>query len=282
MNTLTVMPQFSTPDSENGRDADFPEAGVGKALSFQALSKAIRSIERGHLKADATGLVLPFGVPAIDQILAGGLAQTALHEIVAASETEVSAATAFTLPLAARACGTRPVLWIVEDRVLVESGAPYGPGLDAMGLRPEQLVIVKAARPRDVLWAMEEALHCRALGAVIGEVRKNNAVDAVASRRLSLAAGKQARLALLLRASPDGERAAVATRWIIAAASSAKRAYGTGPPALHVQLVRNRNGRSGAWVLEWNRDAQRFKLSAHSQFMASAAADGPRAAETAA
>ena len=48
------------------------------------------------------------------------------------------------------------LLWIAEDMALAESGAPYGPGLEAFGLRPERLLTVAAARARDLLWAMEE------------------------------------------------------------------------------------------------------------------------------
>ena len=63
------------------------------------------------------------------------------------------------------------VVWIADELTLAEHGAPYGPGLDATGLAPERLITVTAARGRDVLWAMEEALRCRAIGLVIGEIR---------------------------------------------------------------------------------------------------------------
>ena len=66
---------------------------------------------------------------------------------------------------------------------------------------------------------MEEALRCRALGAVIGELR-HGAIDAVAVRRLSLAAAESGALALLLRATPAGDASTAATRWIVGAASS--------------------------------------------------------------
>src|SRR5215470_3263009 len=65
----------------------------------------------------------------------------------------------------------------------IENGAPYGPGLDDLGLAPERLVTVAAAKSRDVLWAMEEALRCRAVGTVIGEIRSADRLDLSASRR---------------------------------------------------------------------------------------------------
>ena len=64
---------------------------------------------------------------------------------------------------------------------------------------------------------MEEALRCRAVGAVIGEWR-HGAIDTVALRRLSLAAAESGALALLLRAAPPTDASTAATRWIVGAA----------------------------------------------------------------
>ncbi len=64
---------------------------------------------------------------------------------------------------------------------------------------------------------MEEALRCRAVGAVIGELRHGE-IDMVALRRLSLAAAESGALALLLRAAPADEASTAATRWIVGAA----------------------------------------------------------------
>ncbi len=108
------------------------------------------------------------------------------------------------------------VVWIAEDLSLAENGVPYGPGLDEAGIAPEQLITVATARGRDVLWAMEEALRCRAVGVVIGEMRARS-IDQVATRRLSLAAAAGDTLGLILRTTPDDEPSAAATRWIIGA-----------------------------------------------------------------
>ena len=66
---------------------------------------------------------------------------------------------------------------------------------------------------------MEEALRCRAVSAVIGEMRAGG-IDAVAVRRLSLAAAESGALALLLRAAPPSDASTAATRWIVGAAPS--------------------------------------------------------------
>jgi len=202
---------------------------------------------------------LPLGIAVIDDALGGGLARGALHEIAAPSETHLAAATGFALGLVS-SCR---LLWLAEDMALIESGAPYGPGLDAFGLAPERLLMVSAARPRDLLWAMEETLRCRTIGAVIGEWRHGE-IDMVALRRLSLAAAESGALALLLRAAPAGEASTAATRWIVGAAPNARFA---------AQLVRNRRGPTGSWILEWSDNDERFLLATHAQPVAAPAPD---------
>ncbi len=99
----------------------------------------------------------------------------------------------------------------------VESGVPHGAGLDAFGLAPERLVTVSVTHRRDLLWGMEEALRCRAVDVVIGEMRAGK-IDEIAVRRLSLAAAESGTLALLLRAAPPADSSTAATRWIVGAA----------------------------------------------------------------
>ncbi len=175
------------------------------------------------------------------------------------------------------------MLWIAEDLSLAENGVPYGPGLDETGISPERLITIAAARCRDVLWTMEEALRCRAIGVAIGEIRAPD-IDQVATRRLSHAAAAGGTLGLLLRTTPDEGPSAAATRWIIGAAPSSEqggRRRAIGPPRLSARLVRNRRGHLGAWIVEWNSVEQRFELPTHSQLVAGAAFDRPHRAAVA-
>ncbi len=229
---------------------------------IEQLRQRLRAPEKPAGIGDGPG-VLPLGIAAVDAALGGGLARGALHEIAAASEAHLPAATGFALALAAHAQAR--VVWIAEDMALAESGAPYGPGLDAFGLAPERLLTVSVAHARDLLWAMEETLRCRAVGAVIGEVR-DSAVITVALRRLSLAAAESGTLALLLRAAPADEASTAATRWIVGAAPNA---------CFAVELVRNRRGPLGVWILEWSDSDERFLLATHAQPVAAPALDRP-------
>ena len=81
------------------------------------------------------------------------------------------------------------VLWIATDYAAGEGGGPYGPGLDLFGLASARLLVLRVPKPVDVLWAMEEALRCRALACVIAELTGDGAAaDLTATRRLALAA----------------------------------------------------------------------------------------------
>jgi protein ImuA len=197
----------------------------------------------------------PLGIRAIDALLGGGIARGALHEVAAASPAHIAAATGFALgiSLAAR---RKHIVWIAEDTALVKNGVPCGTGLDEFGLTPERLIVVAASRTRDLLWAVEEALRCRTVGTVVGELRRET-IDAIALRRLSLAAGEHGGLALLLRAAPSNEISTAATRWIVGAANS-RVIHGPGPPRINAQLVRNRRGPLGSWILEWSGSDERF------------------------
>jgi protein ImuA len=260
--------------------------------------------------------VVPLGIEPIDAALGGGLARGALHEIAAASEAHVASATGFAVGISSPSCpavcrastawrhkkkdvdgrdigersdavlrtampghdSTTTIVFVTEDMALIESGAPCGSGLDELGLAPERLIMVSAARLSDLLWTMEEALHSPAVSVVIGEVR-HQAIDAVALRRLSLAAASHGALALLVRATPPDDISTAATRWIVRAAASSVthgQNYFFGPPRIEAQLVRNRRGPLGSWTLEWSEFDERFVLaSMHAEPVAAAAFDRP-------
>jgi protein ImuA len=124
---------------------------------------------------------------------------------------------------------------------------------------------------------MEEALRCRAVAVVFGEIR-GGGLDQVATRRLALAAAAGGTLGLLLRPAPNDAPCAAATRWIIGAAASsvptaAEQYHGIGPPRFAVRLLRNRRGHVGAWIVEWNSVEQRFELATNSEPVAQPAFD---------
>ncbi len=183
-----------------------------------------------------------------------------MHEIAASSEAHLPAATGFALGLGALAGNNKHLVWIAEDMALAESGVPYGAGLDAFGLSPQRLITVAAAHRQELMWAMEEALRCHAVGTVIGELR-HGTLDPVAVRRLSLAASKSGALAFLLRAQPSHDASTAMTRWIVETAGSLSRPLEFGAPRFAVHLTRNRRGPPASWILEWRITDEHFILA---------------------
>jgi len=196
--------------------------------------------------------VLPFGIAAIDRALpGGGLTRGALHEILGmgGDEEDGALAAAFAAGILGRLArtGNGTVLWCLPRPDL------YGPGLAAHGLDPTHIVLVRAPRDSEILWAMEEGLRAPGIAAVVGEV---GSLPAVASRRLQLAAERSGITAFLLRRWCDGGQAArernLPTRWRIAALPSQPLPGepGVGRPRWRVELLRCRGGEPACWEVE--------------------------------
>ena len=115
-------------------------------------------------------------------MLGGGLGFGALHEMAPERPVDFGAACGFTLALACLAAkGGGETLWIQTDFARLEGGALYGTGLDLFGLPSRRLLVLRARRAVDALFAMEEALKCRAVASVIAELPDDSA-DLTATR----------------------------------------------------------------------------------------------------
>jgi protein ImuA len=209
--------------------------------------------------------------PPIDRALGGGLACGALHELAPTAPLHLGAVSGFGLALAARAAGDRrQVFWVTTDFAVSEGGGPYGPGLDLFGMASARLLMLRVPKPVDVLWAMEEALRCRALACVIAELTSDGAVaDLTATRRLALAAregisAQNSGFGLLIRHRTTSVPSAAATRWEIASTLSQPDAYaertgGMGRTRFDISLRKNRRGPSGRWIIEWDHHERAFQ-----------------------
>jgi protein ImuA len=226
----------------------------------------------GHADADAT--------------LQGGLALGAMHEVFAEAGRQSAAATGFVAGLAGRAAARRPLVWVRQDFAEIESGALSMSGLAELGLDPRVLVTVRAADVDTALKTAADALACDALGVVVlevwGEARQ---LDLVTSRKLTLAAQASGVTGLLLRVAAEPSPSTTETRWIVRAAHSPPSAPSLpaassmpaapwsawGAPVFDAQLVRNRHGPVGRWIMEWKCDERLFeKPAAYPQPVAAA------------
>lgn len=217
--------------------------------ALAALKAEIAALEAGGRACSAS---LPFGAPAIDELLpGGGLPLGRWHEITGAGlEAETSAAPAafaalMAIPLASRG----EAIWVFRRDDL------FAPGLSGLGFPAEKLIQVCAHDEAEALSVMEDALSTVGVAAVIGETGD---VDLTAGRRLQLACEKRGATAFVLRRSPFGNAASraagstAATRWRVASAPSEPPAgeFGLGAPRFEVVLERCRGGRTGAFLIE--------------------------------
>jgi protein ImuA len=221
----------------------------------------------------ACGYALRLGVAPLDDTLGGGLVLGALHELSPAHPAHAGAAAGFAVALAVLG-QAQSVLWIQSAFARAEAGALYGAGLDCFGLRMDRLVTLEVTRTGDVLWAMEEALKCRAATVVAELFDDTGAVDLTAMRRLSLAARAGGGLGLLLRHRPCSLPSAAATRWEASSSAGARDCYGgLGRTTFALSLTKNRYGPCGRWLLTWDHHACVFHCAALSLGMAEAARD---------
>ena len=200
-------------------------------------------------RAPDAAAAAPIPVFADHSLIGAGLVRGALHEVCAASP---GSGVAFAAILLAR-CGGQ-VLWIATEQ---ETNLVWPPGLLPFGLAPDKLILARAARWPEALWAMEEALRCPALGGAVLMAGAGQGLDLTATRRLHLAAEAGGVFGLLLR--PDGAAGASAarTRWHIAPLAS------DAAPRWRLTLLRQRGGApAGPWNVTFNAATNTLHLEA--------------------
>lgn len=232
-----------------------------ESATIESASETPRRIALGHASADA--------------MLKGGLVRGAVHEVFCEGH-QGAPATGFIAGLAGRVASGRPLVWVRQDFSELESGAVSMHGLCELGLDPRLMVTVRAADIDSALRTTADALACDALGAVVMEVWGDaKQLDLVASRKLTLAAQASGVTALLLRLAGTPIPSTAETRWIVRAAHSPPGAVWSawGAPVFDAQLVRNRHGPLGRWIMEWKCDeCLFFEPSAYPQPVAAAPA----------
>jgi len=239
-------------------------------------------IERLEAHGDTHALNrMALGHAAADATLQGGLATGALHEVFAEGR-QSGAATGFIAGLAGRLTARRPLVWVRQDFSDIESGALSMSGLAELGLDPRRLVTVRAPDADNALRTAADALACDAVGAVVLEVwGEARPLDLVASRKLTLTAQASGVTCLVLRVAAEPQPSTAETRWIVRAAHSPPAAAWTawGAPMFDAQLVRNRHGPVGQWIMEWKCDECLFsEPAAYPQPVAATPAHRPHQA----
>jgi protein ImuA len=176
-----------------------------------------------------------------------------MHEFIAMSGEEAAASTGFMSGLLASIIHQGGFcLWIgLSKRV-------FAPAMQAFGIVPHGIIFVQMNCERDVRWALEEALQCEGLAAVVAELRE---LTFVQSRRLQLLVEKSGVTAFVLRHQPHTlEHTACVARWHISSTRSISEdgLPGVGCPSWNVQLLKVRNGHPGKWHISWS--AGKFEM----------------------
>lgn len=240
----------SIPPSPDARE-DRSSRPLDQAAVLASLRARVARLEGGGRSQDAA-----LAVPVCEGSPLPGLAQGAVHEVLA---TSPGCGAAFCAVLLARTGGT--VFWITAGR---HGMLAWPQGLAPFGLVPSRLVLVRAERWPDALWAMEEVLRCPAVTGALLAVDADLAahdshLDLTATRRLQLAAETGGALGLVLR--PDTAapaRTAAATRWRIGSLGAAN---GLEDPCWELELLRMRGGRPGGpWAMTWRAATGRLEL----------------------
>lgn len=188
----------------------------------------------------------PLQQPGNQDLLAspGGL----LHEVFSDERRNAGTVLGFALALARNLLTPeRPAVFCLHlNHEAQDMGLPYGAGLKSFGIDPDRVVLTRAETIVEFLWAIEEAVNCRAVAAVIADLGSHpKALDFTASRRLSLRAQSAGSSVFLTRYGLQREASAAPLRWRVSPAGSAPVAFdprAPGRPRWRVELEKGRLG----------------------------------------
>ena len=170
----------------------------------------------------------------------------AVHELIADGAENATATFGFIAGILSsimRNAGA--AIWISGSQCI------FPPALKSFGIRPDNIIFIYLKKEKEILWAMEEALKCKGLSAVIGELQD---LSFTASRRLQLAIEQSQVTGFVVRRNPYSlNTSACLARWKITPlpGSLPFDMPGVGFPRWNVELLKVRNGRPGSWQVEF-------------------------------
>lgn len=197
-------------------------------------------------KSTATSGVDVIGLDRINQSFPNGIFPfAAVHEFFFTNPEEATASGAFITGLLSSLMNNNgAALWICAKQHI------FPPALRFFGVRPEQFIFLHPKNAIEISWAVEEALKCKALTAVVGEVEGMSFTE---SRRFQLAIERSGVGCFVLRRKPKNPATAAVTHWQIRPGHSRTEEGlpGVGHPCWQVNLLKVRNGKPGSWDIEW-------------------------------
>jgi protein ImuA len=177
---------------------------------------------------------------------------SALHEFFCFNQEEITSSSAFIAALlSSRFRRSTTAVWISPTHKI------FPPALKWFGIEPHQILFLHVKKEKDILWAINEALTCSSLSAVIGEMPE---MSITASRRFQLVIEDAGVGCFILRRSPKNLLTTAITRWHIQPLpTKVKDGFpGLGHPRWKVNLLKVRNGKTGSWNIEWTSSGFRY------------------------
>jgi protein ImuA len=177
----------------------------------------------------------------------------AVHEFVSAGTESFAATSGFIAGLTSGIIKNNGiVIWVSTARTAFPLAFQH------FDIAPERIIFIDLKKEKDALWVVEETLKCEHVAAVVGEIQQ---MDFNQSRRLQLAVEKSRVTGFIIR--KDARKitpSACVTRWQIQPLPSElpNLMPGVGFPRWQIELLKVRNGKPGAWNVEWSEG--KFKL----------------------
>jgi len=224
------------------------KATTGHSTTIQQLQRDILSLQ--GLAPPLHQFPIDVGLDAIaDAFPLRNFPVAAVHEFLCPRTEERAPTQGFMATLLSRLMQqTGVIVWVGG------AGQVYPPALAAFGIAPERVVFVTVYKEKEILWAVEEALKCDTISAVIGDLPD---INLASSRRLQLAVEHSGVACFLLRHRPREKTTASVTRWNIRSLPSISEQGlpGLTFPRWQVDLLKVRNGKPGSWQMQWNGEA---------------------------
>lgn len=176
----------------------------------------------------------------------------ALHEFFYYNPEEATASSAFISGLlSSRVCKEQSIVWISSSQKI------FPPALKWFGISPHQVLFLHVKKEKDVSWAIQEALKCSSLSAVVGELPE---INLTVSRRFQLAIEEGGVGCFLLRSNPKNLLTTSVSRWHIKPLHTHVEddLPGLGHPRWRASLLKVRNGKPGSWDVEWVNGSLRY------------------------
>lgn len=219
---------------------------LAQKLIIQRLQRQILDLE--GFKNDAKHPYTKLGFAPIEKHFPNQVFPTGtIHEFISTQPEHTACTSAFIFGLLSKLHQQQGIyLWIGKQKQL------FTPGLTLFGIPPHHIIFVNLVKPKDILWATEEALKCKSLSGVISEVE---GISFAQSQRLQLTVEKSKVTGFILRTQPDNITAtACAARWKITpiASENINGMPGVGFANWQVQLLKVRNGSTENFTVAWH------------------------------